>query len=539
MPRVPSLREQEVRPEALPGARLTVNADPDAFGAGIGRGLQQVGEVANDAYLKERAEVEETMAYELDSQLEKESNRLLFDPTNGALLKQGRNADGLPETVLPEFDKYASELEGKVSSPRVKLIARRLVERKRSALNESLVRHTAKEVQAWKAATFKDSAETAKQTGGLYYNDPNKVAAAMRQGEEAITRMAAAQGLPAEAALGAFRSEMHRQVINSALAKDDFAAARQYYEANREGMTADDSAALGKVIREGQIKVEGREMADRIAATSGSLSGALGQINKITDPEMREEVKRRVKDRLAERETLENERDKSELEAAYRSIESGQNPDDFSATRRLALAKHMPTLRRAWDEKVGGTEPKTNYPRYVELLQEATDNPQTFAKRNLWTDVPSLARADLERLLKVQDEIKQGKNGPERTYINTLGDVVKRKYMEATGEDKPDASKLAGFTEALQAEVSARELTAGKKLQREEVEKIADDLLIKGVIPRDYWFDKALPPAFELTPEDIPAADRAEIIRVLQKRGLPVTDAAIQTMYAKSLEPKK
>lgn len=534
MPTVPTLSENQIQARALPGVRLNTDVSPDAFGAGIGRALGQVAEVANDYAIKARNEAEEVQAFEIDAKLQKIENSLLFDPEKGALMKQGRNALGLPEIVQPEFDKAAAEIENSVTSPRVKLATRKMVERRRLSLSESLSRHVAKESQKYQAATFEDAADTALNTAGLFYNDPARVAVSIRQGEEAITRKAAVEGVPAENALMEFRSRAHKQVINAALAKDDYESAAAYYEANRESMSADDAAAVGKVVREGEIKVRGRAMADRIAASVSTMAGALGQVNAIEDPEMRDEVKRRVKERLAERETIKREVEESEMKAAYQAIEAGENPDDFSPARRLALADKMPTLRRAWDEKVGGTEPKTDYGVYLTRLEEANKNPQAFAKRNLFDDAASLRREDFERLLKAQSEIRSGKAGPELTFINTLDETVKSKYMGATGKNtlaKADNAKLASFTEVLQKAVQEEERLSGKKMTRTEIEAKADQLLLQGMVDPSGWFNTREFLAYELAPEDIPEAERMEIIKSLQKRGIPVTTSNIQSLY--------
>jgi hypothetical protein len=164
------------------------------------------------------------------------------------------------------------------------------------------------------------------------------------------------------------------------------------------------------------------------------------------------------------------------------------------------------------------------------LNDQARTDPTAFSKLNLNDYRDKLGKAQLDDLLKWQDSIKKQLATNKPDQVATLQQQLAAahdRYKVGKGEDQGQ------FDTFVRARVSSVQAAKGKELTFEERENV-----IKGAA---YEFDLSWRrdrPAFAMRPEDvervqISAADRAEVERVLQSRGMEVTDAAIRSTYIK------
>jgi uncharacterized protein (TIGR02594 family) len=177
MPRVPTYeREQLLRPANRQG--IDVRASPEAFGAGVGRAMQNVaaglGDVADtaQAWAEKEAVIRSKERY---TQFDEAQFNLLNDPQAGYLNLQGKNAvDSRPnyETALEELrGKHGAGLTGQAAE-----LYARATEASSLTSRKNIVLHSAGEWKRWNIETSDSRREMSGRIAVENYRNPEEVA---------------------------------------------------------------------------------------------------------------------------------------------------------------------------------------------------------------------------------------------------------------------------------------------------------------------------------------------------------------------------
>lgn len=233
MPSIARYLSQVGAPSSLP----TAEATPAAYGSGLARGMQQVGADWMQEEAQLSAQADETAAKAADVEFNSEIRKMLYDPEQGYLNKQNKDAvDGFGDT-MSQVDslrqKYAAGLTG----------------RQRFLFDNS--------AQVRVDAVYQTGASHARQQGQNYQNtvalaranDLASDAAALAGNEQAVGQLydvalgewlgvAQRQGLQGEAAQGYVKekaSEWHTGQVSALMARDPIAA-QGYLAKHRAGI---------------------------------------------------------------------------------------------------------------------------------------------------------------------------------------------------------------------------------------------------------------------------------------------------------------
>lgn len=163
-----------------------------------------------------------------------------------------------------------------------------------------------------------------------------------------------------------------------------------------------------------------------------------------------------------------------------------------------------------------------------ELADQAMTDPNEFVKVDLRAYRDKLAKPQLDTLQSLQTSLAKQLETNKPDEVATLQQQITTsfdRYGMKSADDK------GNFTQFVRERVSAAETARGKTLTFEEREN-----LIKGAA---YEFDLAWRrdrAGFELRPEDvsrirIAPQDRAEVVRVLEARGMDTSDETVRAMY--------
>lgn len=247
MPVVPRYQQGQVQQTNLPNARYSADgASPEAFGAGIARGLAATGEVFERIAQQERDKVDTAAVMEAEARLREQQNEMLFGEA-GAFRTKGKDAFGLPERVLPDFEKRRGEIAAGLRGRQRQLFEQR-TGMWQTDMQGDLLRHVARESDEYTrettAAYIKSSADTAL----LFYNDPKRVAAEIERAQQAY--IVGNPGEPAEATrlgLKEIESGIHASIV-SRIANDDPVAAQAYYDQYRDKFTGGQQAEIERVL---------------------------------------------------------------------------------------------------------------------------------------------------------------------------------------------------------------------------------------------------------------------------------------------------
>lgn len=247
---VPVYEQGQVRHNNLPGARYSDaggNVAGEAVGQAIGRAGDMLGQIAE----AEKQRVDTAAVMEAEAELRGQQNRMLFgDGTGkniGAFGTKGKDAFGLPEQVLPAFEKSRTEIAGRLKGQQRAMFEQRTAGWGEQT-NSDLLRHVAREADAYTKETTKAYIDSSAQTALLYYNDQAKVDGEVTRAQDAY--LVGNPGDPPEAtrlALQTIDSNVRRSIVNRMMI-DSPSAAQAYYTAHKDQFIATDQADIERVM---------------------------------------------------------------------------------------------------------------------------------------------------------------------------------------------------------------------------------------------------------------------------------------------------
>lgn len=274
MPRVPQY-QQQVSVSNLPSARVRNSLTPEALGAGVGRGLQQVGGAIQQFAQQEQEKADVAALMDADRQLADVELSLFNDPENGAYTKRGRDAFGLPEQVFPAWDKSVSDIEGRLT-PAQRTAFQRQAQGRRNDLQRGLSRHVLQESERYYSDEAKSYVSTAVQAAAANYTDPERVEVEAERAVRGILsapEMAGASSIVQNAAIAQARAQVYGGVVERLLV-DDPQGALSYFEGISDRLTADQVVRLAPRIREARNTAMAYQDADAaLYGTGASASG--------------------------------------------------------------------------------------------------------------------------------------------------------------------------------------------------------------------------------------------------------------------------
>lgn len=281
MPRVPTYDEPQVRTQALPSARLTFN--PSNQGAAIGEGLRRVGQALQEVDLAEKKRQSEIAVLEADRKLSSWTVQNLHNPETGALNRRGKDAFGMPDEVLPAFDKNTAEIEKGLTNDAQRQAFRQLASGRRGEIEQTVTRHVAGEMRR-----FEDSELDAyiKNAHAAALANPDVARNEIERQRLAISSYAARNGMGPEwlkLKVGETNSATHLGVVDGLLARGQDQQAAAYFQANGQQFLAEDRTRAEKALEVGTLRGASQRAADEITATYTTPEAMIAAVEQIKD----------------------------------------------------------------------------------------------------------------------------------------------------------------------------------------------------------------------------------------------------------------
>ena len=241
-----------VEPEALPGRpypRLPDEANPQAYGASVGHGIENAADVLQTVHDKVQAQARQTQLADAHNQLQALSLGLTHDPATGAFTKQGKNAFGLDQQYLPQYDQGAAQIAAGIADPKAKLaFTSQVIPQLRNQLNEQLDTHELTQHKEYADQTAQASIGLAASAAAANHNHPDIVASNKDTVLYNINQMAQSKGwsdeqtqFHAQKAL----TEFHSTIIDSMVGQGQLSQARTYLYQQTAAGEIDPKAADG------------------------------------------------------------------------------------------------------------------------------------------------------------------------------------------------------------------------------------------------------------------------------------------------------
>lgn len=246
---------------------LDANATPEAFGAGIGRGMQSAAR-GLDSVGTALAQVQEledvARAKEADNSYSNWLRERMYGE-NGFMMLEGRNAVDQRKPFEEEAANKRKEFGSGLSAGAARAYQTASQARLQSVYQQSIV-HTAGERKNW----FKDASAARVQTFAndalVNFNNPSMVTKNIAAGILEIREAGALQGWDADTFKlreGEFTSGVHKN-ITLRIAQDDPVAAERYMKANAKQMTGADQYSLSTSLETELIAEKSKREAEAI-----------------------------------------------------------------------------------------------------------------------------------------------------------------------------------------------------------------------------------------------------------------------------------
>lgn len=559
MPTVPRLNQPLTSLQPLPSVRVSDNASAEAFGGGQSSqqafgAAQGVGQQISNIAIQEKQRADDTATQDYFTKLANKRNGLLYgekdadgQPVPGAYARRGKDALGATEASTAAFDKYADELESNLNETQL-LMARKIRNKEKTELTQSLEKHAYQESQNFQDATHKASIETARQDAALNWATPGKVKDALETQRMLIA--SDPKGLGGEYVGLAVReatSKTHSEVMSSMLSARQDQVAREYFDAHKTELTPDDLERVSRELRSGTVMGETQRSATDIMSKHGSdMKSALSAAREIKDPDIQHATVSEIKTRFAENEKIKQIQDENQSGYALAHIQANKALPPPAVWNSLT-AENQKTAQAYLEKVRTGTPIQTDPSIKYELQRMATANQADFLKKDLNEYVASISPEELKQFKQVQATLRAGKTDKSLDGIQTNQHIVDGTLLKNGIDPTPkkgttDADRNVAIRSQVDKEVEAQQRELGRPLKNEEVQKIMDGIMMKVPVKNggtDWWASltsgKIVPkqkPAYEAL-QEVPAQDMGAIRIALKKKGIAPTPQAIMNLYSR------
>lgn len=534
--RVPLTTEAELGAVRLPSAPSMA----DNGLSSLARGTGQAADVLADRQLKLARERNVTRIFEAEKQLDD-----LYRAKEAEFRqRRGSAAFGLQEEATawwdgPEPSRIAAELDNEAQRT---MFAQSLAKRRATSL-DALAVYEAGERRSATDLAARAAIGTQISYAAQNFDSAEAVAAARDDVIQKVEVLADLHGWDRNVLAGELRTNLtnlHRQVFENLLDANP-AAATAYLEANKKEIDGTIWNELQKAAKTGTDIIQAQKVADEAWASGKRGTALYDAIRAASEGEVRERALSMAKAREAEREQEQNQYKANLLDRAEAAFAqdglAGITPSLEAEMLRAGLGGALTSLRnRAWtpQDKVA-----TDWTVYDEVKNQiASASLQELEAFRLTPYLDRLNSREVDALTKLVESRKKGMPDGVATTEQLLAEA-----HNAMGWGSKDAEQRGLFDRRVREAIDAEQRATGKELTDEQKRKIIDRMLLRGEVPRNWWFDRGAQ-FFEVvgTPEeaafrvDIPKAMRREIEAALKARNIKVDEATVQQYYKAYLD---
>lgn len=248
--------QQQVRSRPAAQQDLTVRPTAEAFGAAVGRGMQQFGQGLQD--VAEARAARDTLQAENDARsavnrFREQARQIRYDPERGYLNQTGTNALNSRAAYEEQLAKARSDA-ARGMSPQAMREYDRLSQSIEDGAREEFIRHDSSQLRAVTNAEGQASVAGFLDEAMLNYNNPERFNEFLGRAIQEQNRIGALNGWSPEAAAQARRELVSGTHAGVAMRMADEGAggasrANDYINEHREQFTAEDRAQLDSVVR--------------------------------------------------------------------------------------------------------------------------------------------------------------------------------------------------------------------------------------------------------------------------------------------------
>lgn len=495
MPIVPRY-ERQVGPQAGPSIAFdTTPPSAEAFGVGqstqnlnqaIGESIQKLDRIAAEEK-KKADDVRITGAY---ADLAGFKNDLIYNPQNGILTKQGDQAFGIIEQYSPKFDKRVQEIEKSLTNPEQIAAFRKIKDDASRDLNDHMQRHIYGESQKYAKEKTNSAVTNARNEAVLNYNDPDRIANSLSLQRQFIIQQAAREGVSSEGVkvlLGQAQTETHADIIKRMLTNDEDQAADVYFNQVKDQIDGQKIGEIEGWLEAGKLRGASQRLtADIISKHPLNLREATLEVDKIKDPKLQDEVRRRVEHAHAINRQAKDEYLERRFNAAALEVEKAKSVDVIPAN----LWADFTPSHRATLERLAQPEPiQTDQKLYSDLkiMGALPATREKFLKTDLNDYRGRLSTADFQELVNYKVGLLNKKDDTLKLADGIISEnqAVENATLGILKLDpKKDKDEILAFRFKLNEKVVAKQRDTGEKMQSEEIANLAEIMATEVIVKK-------------------------------------------------------
>lgn len=551
MPQVPRAERREVA-AAGPRVRVSEDVPGDSLGGSLGAAEQ----LASDVYEQERANANKLVQSEGRRALNELENSLIYDPETGAKYTRGKDSFGVPDDLEKGLDDFSEEHSKRLANDEQRASFMQLVDARRESWRNWGNGHVATQRVAYEKSEYEAGLESSKERGSVNpANVPIERAMLVQSVLDRSDRMGWSEEETAQE-LQEHETDLHSRVIGTMLADKNDIAAQEYFDTVADRLDPDKAKELRETLKEGSLRGESQRQSEEIFARDLPKKEALAAAREIKDPELKDMAVKRVKALYTEKEAVE----KDELEELYLDAVNimEENPDDSprdviepEVWMQLSVAQRNALEKRSKDENDDDAWLEFFF---LDPVKRAELTPAEFEEK-YYSQLDSAHRTRAETLMK--ESRKAAAKGVKSSSLTSAISFQGRaknvwegmQLGVKTPEEKADFARFEEEAAKRLEEFEVKDLENKRKATGEEIQKIVDGVAIEKVTmvtdPGFFWDTRGEVIAATLTPEeretlyeeeyvkhkDVPDGDIALFTTILQQRGIPVTEYALEKLY--------
>lgn len=541
---VPVVRQGSVQQQGF-DARQNISTPANAFGANVaqariagGQQLVAAGDKLHERSIalseaRNKAKAKEAERNLLSWQLE-----YLHNPETGAYRRRGANALDVTRQTVGEYQKMVSKYSDELENDEQRTLFSSIAMNNEENLMTEVSKFERDELYAYSAAS--------RQAVTGIYKNAAKAAASDPQAMEGYFNMMrenmAEDGTPKAAidlAIDQERSTNINAHINAKIEKGDYAGAIGYYDRFKDYLVGDDVSTTEVVVKKAQQTVRTTAQAADIVSRNKTQADGIREARATAEKEGQEyadDLITRVKQSYGEKEAVMDQQRSQTTRNAWSQIGQGAGPE--------AIPVWADSKTRTAMQKViaNGGKGTGDYGAFTRLQDEYLQKPGDFATKDISSDLVNMTPEQRNQVLQWQEQAATGlsdsqlkanekkllsKEQAKNEATDALRKAMGDQWVDNTAVQSKAAKNAKNrFFERFERSVELEAERQGKEsLSREEVRKIADDLLVEGRMKRGGWFDKAVrgfevpddrKADFYIPYDEIPEAERLRIRQVIR-----------------------
>ena len=543
MPQVPTYRKN-IEIQGSPNFKVNDTITAEQLGMGpkyqemMTKGITLSSDIAKQA----KKDADHSAILDAENKLMNFENTFMYgdDGKSGAYMRNGKDSFNLKNELDSSYDSTYSKIYEGLSNDDQRQAFEERASRRKSSMDQSILRHIANESDKYLDQTTKDFIDNETGSAIQQYQNLGRVADSIINITDESNRLADRKGLSDESRknfLDENISKLHSGIIERMVKGGDDIKAQEYFDNVKGNISGKYLKGVEGLLEESSTLGFSQRFADVALSKGLSEQQALKEASRIEDPKKRDASERRIYHLYSLNKQAKAEQQAAVFESATNIFDETGGKIDISLLAKMD-AETRSKFREYQDKNPVLDDSKTYYDLYQLAINPKTRN--KFLDHNIMLEKGKLNKDHLNKLITLQKDIKSGSGDASKKLDGAYSDtqVAEMMYTNATGDLYRKNERFNNFKMAFDDAIENYKVENNKPyLNNSEVRNIANDLL-KEVVYKEGSFlgfsYKNKEKLFNIDIKDIPKNMYDAIAKSLEQKGVQVNDDNIKRAYIRA-----